>query len=137
MSVVIRLTLTVPSEVRSVGVGAGIVRAIVDRADTADRCVAAYVELAVSEGLANAIVHGHDRDARRPLRVEIECADDTFTALVHDEGPGFTLATVALPADPLAEGGRGIFLMRELMDEVEYRRGPAAGNVLRLVKRLT
>jgi serine/threonine-protein kinase RsbW len=93
-------------------------------------CVAsdiADVEIAVREALANAVIHGNQ--SRPDKRVLIRCygdPDDGILLAVRDEGPGFDPSAVPDPraAERLElPHGRGIFLMRELMDHTEHRKG--------------
>jgi serine/threonine-protein kinase RsbW len=87
----------------------------------------------VSEAVANAMIYGNARDASKRVRVEVELGPERVAVLVRDEGSGFDPSVVADPTLPenLEEpGGRGIFLIRELMDEVDYA---GCGNCVRLV----
>jgi len=78
------------------------------------------VLLAVGEAAGNAAKYGTRRDARTEVRVRCVLDGATVHLEVADEGPGFDLEAVESKAspDPFASGGRGIFLMRQLMDEV-------------------
>ena len=85
------------------------------------------VEIALREALANAVLHGNRRDAGKKVLVRAYGdPDQGFLIVVRDEGSGFDPAEVP---DPRREDrlelphGRGIFLMRELMDHVEHRKG--------------
>lgn len=77
--------------------------------------------LAGGEALTNVVRHGA---ARRPVRVILEGFADRITLQMRDDGPPFDMfrGPAALPADPLAETGRGLFLIRESVDELAYRR---------------
>lgn len=96
-----------------------------DRADIPEH-VCDEVLMAVGEVVANACRHG-----RRPAgggEVELECAfrNDRISVKVTDDGPGFDVRSV-LPAgipDVLSQGGRGFFLMRQLMDRVDVSSSP-------------
>lgn len=78
-------------------------------ADDADTDAA---ELAVAELLGNVVRH-----APGPAWVSLSWATELPTLVVHDLGPGFDLAGV-LPADPLAESGRGLFIVSSLTPEL-------------------
>ena len=87
----------------------------------------------VSEAIANAMIYGNDRDPAKHVRVEVELAAEQVAVVVRDQGAGFDPGAVADPTLPenLEEaGGRGIFLIRELMDEVDFA---GCGNCVRLV----
>jgi len=87
----------------------------------------ADLEIALREALANAIIHGNK--SRRGKRVLLRCYGIPGGALliaVRDEGEGFDPEDVPDPRGAervLLHHGRGIFLMRELMDRVEHRKG--------------
>jgi len=87
----------------------------------------ADLEIALREALANAIIHGNAYQHGK--RIFLRCYGSPKTGLlilVRDEGPGFDPEQVPDPreADRMhLHHGRGLLLMRELMDHVEYRRG--------------
>jgi serine/threonine-protein kinase RsbW len=93
-------------------------------------------ELALREALANAMLHGNGGDPKK--RVEVACMrheDGSITLMVRDEGAGFPLDAVRDPTDPqnlYRPGGRGIYLIRHFMDDVEFRRN---GAEIRMYKR--
>ncbi len=89
----------------------------------------------VAEALANAIIYGNGSDPEKRVRVEVDLSADEVTLQVYDEGAGFDPTQVpdpTLPENLDGTGGRGIFLIRELMDEVRYNE---PGNCVRLVLR--
>lgn len=93
------------------------------------------IKLAVGEAATNAIRHGSPLGDGNRLTIHCEQMDDRFIIEVSDEGPGFDPASVVCRVpDQFAEGGRGLFFMKQLMDEVTVRCGPGA--MVRLVKRL-
>lgn len=78
------------------------------------------VLLAVGEAAGNASRHGRRTQGRSEIRVRCELARPDVEITIADDGPGFDPSEVADRGtpDPLAQGGRGLFLMRELMDDV-------------------
>jgi len=97
-----------------------------------------HVAMAVREAAVNAILHGNEYDPARKIHVSLENTGNDLVFTIADEGRGFD--PDKLP-DPLAEEnllrgtGRGIFLIRSLMDEVHFRHlNP--GTELTLVKHL-
>ena len=81
------------------------------------------VALVTSEAVTNAIEHGNRMDASRSVHLRIEVSDGGVRVSVTDEGGGFDPEAVPDPLRAsalLAEGGRGLFLMRELADELAY-----------------
>jgi serine/threonine-protein kinase RsbW len=98
------------------------------------------IQTALHEALLNAIVHGNDEDETRRVTVELAAGADGLDVRVRDEGPGFDPTRVP---DPLApenlskSSGRGIFLMRVLMDEVAFRCRANGGMEVTMRKRLS
>lgn len=92
------------------------------------------VVVALDEAIVNAIKHGNGYDAAKLVTIEAEftCASARFT--ISDEGPGFREQDVPDPCAPenlLRPSGRGLLLIRSIMDEVSYN---GRGNVLTMVK---
>jgi serine/threonine-protein kinase RsbW len=102
-----------------------------------------WVGVAVRESVINAIKHGNRNDATKHVIVEFETATVTgapeLTICVRDQGEGFDPATVADPLAPenlLKSSGRGIFLIRNFMDDVRLLRAPDGGMEIRMTKRV-
>ena len=77
----------------------------------------------LTEALANAMLYGNCRDPRKRVRVEAHLTPQEIRVQVTDEGRGFNPAAVldpTLPSNRVRSGGRGIFLIRQLMDRVEF-----------------
>jgi serine/threonine-protein kinase RsbW len=77
----------------------------------------------LTEALANAMLYGNCRDPHKRVRVEAHLTPREIRVQVTDEGRGFDPGTVldpTLPANRIRTGGRGIFLIRQLMDRVEF-----------------
>jgi anti-sigma regulatory factor (Ser/Thr protein kinase) len=90
-------------------------------------------ELAVVEGCNNAIKHAYPNGVRRPVFLEVQIEPSQIEMRIIDHGPGFVWPeSVHLP-DPENESGRGLYLIRVLMDYAAYLRGPEE-NVLMLRK---
>lgn len=94
------------------------------------------IAISVVEACTNAIQHGHGHDPERIVHVTFRMHDDRLEVLVRDEGQGFDVALVedaGAPENLLKPRGRGIFIMRSVMDDVSFdATGP--GTVCRLVK---
>jgi serine/threonine-protein kinase RsbW len=89
----------------------------------------------VTEALANAVLYGNGSQSEKPVRVEVSLDYERVEVCVHDEGAGFDPDGVPDPTLPEYRertGGRGVFLIRKLMDEVSYNE---RGNAVRLVLR--
>ena len=89
------------------------------------RHLALNVPVALTEAISNAILRGNGEDASKSVRVRAEIDSVRLVCEVRDEGPGFDLdACTEDPTTPenlLRENGRGLFLMRRLMDQVDYQ----------------
>jgi serine/threonine-protein kinase RsbW len=100
-----------------------------------------WVGVAVRECVINAIKHGNQSDAAKHVFVEFETAVRDVPELsirVRDQGAGFDPETLANPLDPenlLKASGRGIFLIRNFMDDVRLQRAPEGGMEVRMLKR--
>src|SRR5215831_394949 len=94
------------------------------------------VEVALREALVNAIVHGNEEDPNKLVYVKCRCTRDGEVSItVQDEGNGFEQGAVPDPTSPdnqLRTNGRGIHLIRTLMDEVDFEEG---GSVVHMRKR--
>jgi serine/threonine-protein kinase RsbW len=128
----------VPTDVRLIG---GIVQMVsreVREFDFPPNICSLNVPVALSEALSNAMLRGNGDDPAKTVRVRMSVDDRGLVLEVTDEGRGFDLELCT--QDPttatnvLREDGRGLFLMRRLMDRVErYTEGHAPSrNVVRL-----
>ena len=102
-----------------------------------------WVSVAIRESVINAIKHGNRNDAEKHVFVEFETSMPSetpeLTIRVRDQGEGFDPELIANPLDPenlLKSSGRGIFLIRNFMDDVQLRRAPEGGMEIRMVKRV-
>ena len=98
-----------------------------------------HIAMAVREATINAVLHGNEYDPARQIEVSLENTGEDLKISIADEGKGFDPEKVP---DPLAKEnilrgtGRGIFLIRSLMDEVHFRQ-LHPGTEMTLVKHLT
>lgn len=104
---------------------------------TGDRTALAYhLNLALTEALVNAIEHGNTDDPDQTVRVSIQVLPDQLCIEVYDHGQGFDLDQVGVPdLEYPRERGRGIFLIKSIMDSVNYQK-INGGNVLEMRKKL-
>jgi len=94
------------------------------------------VELAVSEACTNAIRHAADADAAAMVVVKFRVTETELVIEVSDPGAGFNFADVPEPEfDRHPESGYGLYIIRKMMDEVQYARGDKM-NTLTLKKYL-
>lgn len=95
------------------------------------------INLALIEAGTNAIKHGNGNDPGKSAQFRFQLAADKLIVFVKDNGSGFDPKKVGDPLSPenfMKPSGRGIFLMKALMDEVEYTTSGGSGTEVRLVK---
>jgi serine/threonine-protein kinase RsbW len=98
-----------------------ILKVVRDVGLSADR--RADLAVATAEALSNAAVHGNRMKPRAMVVVTVGVARHKVTIEVKDSGPGFDYTAVSDPTDPsnlLTPRGRGVFLMRRLVDHLEF-----------------
>ena len=97
-----------------------------------------HVSMAVREALVNAVMHGNAYDPAKKVKLSFENDGAALVIRISDEGEGIDQDKLPDPLEPaniLRGSGRGIFLIRSFMDEVQFRKlGP--GTELTLIKRL-
>lgn len=82
------------------------------------------IMIAVTESVNNAIRHGNKLDPNKNVKLALSLNESQITFLIEDEGPGFDYSNLPDPTAPEnieKPGGRGIFLMRHLADEVSFK----------------
>ena len=93
------------------------------------------IEIALSEACTNVLKHVEETNEAYEVTVEVN--DKLCEIRVIDAGPGFEHDSKGREhAEPSAEGGRGIFLMRAMVDNIEFTSAPETGTVVRLTKQL-
>jgi serine/threonine-protein kinase RsbW len=105
-----------------------------------DEDAAHYLSVALRESVANAMKHGNQMDEDRRVHIAFILGPEALGIEVRDEGPGFDPSAVADPLAPenlLKADGRGIFFMRQFMDEVSYAFPPEGGTLVRMRKART
>ncbi len=128
-------TLTLPSDLRLLPLARVFIEAACQAAGLEAKVTDAVV-LAAHEAASNVIRHAHHGDAGRFFQIQCHVRPDGVEVHLIDEGEPFNIDAVpALDPAELRVGGRGIFLMRALMDELTCRPHGDRGNTLRMVKR--
>jgi len=97
------------------------------------------IALAVDEACTNVIKHAHHHDARRLMDIQIQTDANKMKITITDKGRGFDITKLK---DPDVEqfireskhGGLGIYLIKTLMDEVDYEFNPGVKNQVQLTK---
>jgi serine/threonine-protein kinase RsbW len=128
-------TLTVPSDLRMLSVVRAFVEAVC-QTESLDVNTTHAIVMATGEAVSNIIRHAHQNRPELALQICCRPGADAMEILLIDEGEVFDLESVPrLDPRELRLGGRGVFLMRALMDELTCQRRAERGNVLRMVKR--
>ncbi len=91
--------------------------------------------LAVSEACANVIRHAYHGQPGRPIGLRLRVDETRLALWIRDQGTKFDPHAYQAPdLDQPHEGGYGVFIIRSLMDEVDYDTSARQGTTLRLVK---
>ncbi len=132
------LDLTIPSSMDYLSLVNGVVEDICGRIG-ADETAGDLLTTSVIEACTNAIEHGNGEDPGKLVTLHFLFDRTKIEVFVTDEGEGFDPDAVADPVQPenlLRERGRGIFILRSFMDEVDFRFTPSRGTTVHLVKNL-
>ena len=81
------------------------------------------IHVGFEEALRNAMVHGNKNDSAKKVYIETDIKENFVMITVEDEGEGFDMTGLPDPTvgeNLLKEGGRGVYLIQHLMDEVRY-----------------
>lgn len=81
------------------------------------------IMISVTECVSNAIIHGNQEDKRKFVKLELLFLDDQIKFIIMDEGEGFDYKQLTDPTSPEnleKSGGRGVFIMKHLCDEVAF-----------------
>ena len=128
-------TLVVPSDLRMLSVVRAFVEAVCQVAGFDEHATHAIV-MATDEATNNVIRHAHSGHPEAPLQIQCHFVPEGIEVRLLDEGAPFDLNAVPhLDPAELRVGGRGVFLMRALMDELSCQPRGERGNTLRMVKR--
>ena len=98
--------------------------------------LAYHLNLVLTEAMANAILHANEDDPEKEIHVTITILDEVLCIKVYDQGQGFDINMLPSPDfKSLDDHGRGVYIIRSLMDKVTYRKFKG-GHVLEMVKSL-
>jgi len=129
--------LVLPSHIEAVADGAAAVTDFIQSCGVGEE-QAFGIDMAVSEAITNAIVHGNKEDEAKTVELTLNCLGRELEIEVKDQGEGFDPTSIPDPTDPaniLKTSGRGIFLMRTFMDEVQWSMRPEGGTTVRMTKK--
>ena len=130
------LVLELPSDVRSIEHAVDYVMSACTTCSSHARRMRLNFRVGLTEALSNAMMYGNGHDPAKRVRVEVTIEGARIEARITDQGVGFDPNSVPDPTSPdnlLKSGGRGLFLMRQLCDEVSFN---DRGNQVTLVLRL-
>jgi len=130
----IQMELSLPSEVGAISPFVDKLKLLIKKC----RCAPGNeidIEIALREAWDNAVIRGNHEDPRKDVYVSCRCeAEEEVSIVVKDEGQGFDSNAVPDPTAPGAietSHGRGIYLMKALMDDVRFEHGGAAVHMRR------
>jgi len=129
--------LVLPSHIEAVGDAAAAMTDFIKNCGITEEA-AFGIEMAVREAVTNAMVHGNQEDEAKSIEVIFNCQGNELEVEVRDQGAGFDPANVPDPTDPsnvMKTSGRGIFLMRTFMDDIQWSPRPEGGTAVRMRKR--
>ncbi|HTP66528.1 MAG TPA: ATP-binding protein [Geobacteraceae bacterium] len=135
----IEVDIKVPNQTRYLSligrIGEDIAKEL-DKYDGDRETLAYHINLVLTEAMANAIKYAESKDANKLVHILINISNDDLVIRVFDKGQGFDINSIQTPNfDKLEDRGRGIFLIRSLMDSVSYKK-VKNGNVLEMLKKL-
>jgi len=133
-----RVSYTLDSSLDSVNKLEQIAEQCAERAGF-DEDTIPHIAMAVREAAVNAVLHGNAYDSNKHVKASFETTSDSLIVRIADQGPGLDPDKVPDPLAPeniLRGSGRGIFLIRAFMDEVNFRQ-LHPGTELTLIKHRT
>jgi len=127
------IELKIPSQLIFLGVPDAILMELAGDLDASQKTLD-ELSTSVIEACTNAMEHGNGMDADRFVELHFDFAPEHILVTVLDSGPGFDFAHWSPPEDLLRERGRGITIMREFCDSLEFDRAPDGRFRVRLLK---
>ena len=119
---------TIKIEIPSIIENIRIIESFIDNAKEKfelDDDIYGNIMIAVTESVSNAIKHGNKGDKAKSVNLSLTIKDDVIKFVIEDEGKGFDYNELPDPTSPEnleKTGGRGIFLMKNLADEVTFEK---------------
>lgn len=113
--------MKIPSDIKYIRKVSGEIEDFL-KSNNVDKSAIFDIRLSVEEAVKNAIIHGNGKRKKIPVFITYSLKDGKFTVEIEDRGKGFDageLPDPTLEENLYKEGGRGVFLIKKLMDEVE------------------
>lgn len=129
------ITLQVPSQLVYLGVPDAVLMEVASDLSCEQKLVD-ELSTSVIEACTNAMEHGNGLAEDRLVEIHFEINDTRIRVTVLDEGPGFDFATWQPPTDLMRERGRGILIMREFSDTLDFDRSEDGRFRVRITKNL-
>lgn len=129
----VKETFTIPSEIKYIREASSAILKSLEPYKI-DRSALFDIRLCVEEIVRNAITHGNRSDEKKPVKIDYRLDGDKFIIEVEDRGTGFDYKKIPDPTHKdniMEKTGRGVYLVRHLMDKVEYN---DKGNKVKLTK---
>ncbi len=104
-----------------------------------DDSIRTDIAISVSELVNNAIIHGNGSDESKEVDIRFSVTSSELRIVVCDQGKGFDLKQVDNPIDDdnlMREVGRGIFIVKNFVNEVNVSKTPSGGTCVEIVKNL-
>ena len=128
----ISFSVRLPRDARSLPLMRGLLRQALEHLDVATPTVEEIV-LALTEACANVVQHAGEHEE---YQVDVAITDDTCRISVLDEGHGFEFESAVAPEGSPLEAGRGLVLMKALVDDLQFVRAEDGRHRVELTKRL-
>ena len=117
-----RIMLKLPSNPRNIAMVESFVEKMVHRYKlTPD--IYGNILISLTEAVNNAIIHGNRNDESKSVKIQLDKRKDRLNIRVSDEGRGFDYHNLPDPTAPeniMKVGGRGVFLMHQLTDDIKF-----------------
>jgi serine/threonine-protein kinase RsbW len=117
------LRIQIPSLIENIRIVESFIDNAKDRFNIDDD-IYGNIMIAVTESVNNAVKHGNKEDKEKNVNLSLFMKENAISFIIEDEGPGFDYNNLQDPTSPEnidKIGGRGIFLMKHLSDEVHFK----------------
>ncbi|TFV95708.1 ATP-binding protein [Algoriphagus kandeliae] len=119
------IKISIPSLIENIKIIESFIDNARDRFEINDD-IYGNIMISVTECISNAIVHGNQGNKEKLVHLELMAEEDKLSFVIEDEGEGFEYENLPDPTSPEnleKPGGRGIFLIKHLSDELKFEEG--------------